>query len=215
MNLLSSKEAMNQSDGYITFIVDLRSISEFAEGHPKDALSIPFSERSLTDRIRTVAPDTEKVIFLAENDEQLSTACIQLENEGTMTPFILDGGYNAWLNDNMPTQSFGEISVSNLTDEIEKNPELLVLDVRESIEWETGHVPNAKLISLSEIPTRYNELPNENPIAVICEGGIRSSTAASILQAKGFYTIFNVPEGSMGYRNGGNTLEFYIDPENE
>jgi hydroxyacylglutathione hydrolase len=208
---LTSREAIEKSDHLTTVIVDLRNITLFAEGHPKGAISIPFSERSLSNRIQLATPNVKAVIFLAENDSQLSSACSQLEAEGSITPSVLTDGYSGWLEQELPTESIGKISVYNLLEEIEKNPELLVLDVRESIEWETGHVPKAKLISLGEIVSRHNELPDSKPIAVICEGGIRSSTAASILQSQGFSKLYNVIEGSMGYRNGGYPLEYFIE----
>ena len=78
---------------------------------------------------------------------------------------------------------------------------LILLDVREQIEWEMGYVPGATLISLSEIGIRNTELDKQKPVAVICEAGIRSSTAASILQRVGFEQVSNVIEGTAGYRS--------------
>ena len=87
---------------------------------------------------------------------------------------------------------------------------LTVLDVREPIEWEMGHVPEATLISLGELHNRTIELPRDSKVAVICEAGIRSSTAVSFLKSIGFSSIVNVPDGTGGYRAAGFPL-FYFE----
>ena len=46
------------------------------------------------------------------------------------------------------------------------------------------------------------------PSPLFCEARIRSSYAASLLQAAGFADVVNVPEDTVGYRNAGLTLQF-------
>ncbi len=89
--------------------------------------------------------------------------------------------------------------------------ELVVLDVREPMEWETGHVPGAMLITLGNLRQHIQSIPREARITVICEAGVRSSTAASILQAQGFSNVANVPEGTAGYRRAGLPLQYWDD----
>ena len=86
-----------------------------------------------------------------------------------------------------------------------------VLDVREPIEWEMGHVPGAVLISLGSLRRQIHVVPRHGRIVVICEAGIRSSTAASVLQAEGFPKVANVSEGTGGYRRAGLPLEYPQD----
>jgi len=63
---------------------------------------------------------------------------------------------------------------------------------------------------------RLHELPQEAGITVICEAGVRSSAAASILQAHGFVGVANVLEGTAGYRNASLPLQFTeIDSDTE
>jgi hydroxyacylglutathione hydrolase len=193
-------------------IIDVRSPETFAAGHPMGALSIPFSERRLLERIMLVSPATTTVILVAEDTHQSERSAQQIEAEAEMTAITVTGGFTAWGDAGLKVETIGEIPVSELQTQLQKIRNLLVLDVREPMEWETGHVPNATLISLGEITARWQELPQNVPLAVICEGGIRSSTAASMLQSYGFKNLYNVPEGSSGYRQGGFPLEFYEDP---
>jgi rhodanese-related sulfurtransferase len=61
-----------------------------------------------------------------------------------------------------------------------------VLDVRTVAEWNEYHAPNTTLIPLDELATRVNELPEDQPIVVVCRSGNRSQTGRDILLAAGF-----------------------------
>ena len=91
-----------------------------------------------------------------------------------------------------------DIDPRELENRIANDSRLVVLDVREPWEFRTGHVPNAKLIPLGQLQARVGELDPETPIAVICQSGNRSQTAAALLAQKGFKQIFNVREGTIG-----------------
>jgi len=90
-----------------------------------------------------------------------------------------------------------------------------VLDVREPLEWEVGHVPGANLISLGALRERVAEVPRDREIAVICEAGVRSASAASLLQAAGYDRIVNVSDGTAGYRRANHPLEHTAAPNDE
>jgi rhodanese-related sulfurtransferase len=87
-----------------------------------------------------------------------------------------------------------------------------VVDVREPVEWTTGHVPGALLIPLGTLGSALPAVPRDRPIVTICEAGVRSCTAASILAAAGFTDVAHVPAGSSGYRRSGLPLAF-PDPQ--
>lgn len=70
----------------------------------------------------------------------------------------------------------------------------VVLDVREQDEWDAGHAPGAAHIPLGELPTRLGELPENEPLPVICRSGGRSSRAVQWLAAQG-YDVVNVDGG--------------------
>ena len=78
-----------------------------------------------------------------------------------------------------------------------------VLDVRERGEYSLGHVPGAQWIPLGQLPARLDELPREGSLAVMCAGGQRSSSAASLLARDGFKDVANVPEGFDGWEKAG------------
>ena len=53
------------------------------------------------------------------------------------------------------------------------------------------------------LPARADELPRDRPIAVICEGGLRSSLGASLLEHAGFDALTNVSGGMSAWLKAG------------
>jgi len=191
-------------------IVDLREPSEFARGHPKGALSLPYSEKGLEDRLGVLLQPGSPVVLLAEAPGQAQSAVLQLQESAFPVVGVVGGSMMAWSDSDLPLEIMAEVSVRQLAGTV-PGGDIVVLDVREPIEWEMGHVPGAFLISLGTLRERLHELPLEAGITVICEAGIRSSSAASILQAEGFAGVVNVPEGTGGYRRAGLPLQFSED----
>jgi rhodanese-related sulfurtransferase len=61
-----------------------------------------------------------------------------------------------------------------------------VLDVRESYEWDVGHVDGAIHIPIQQIQHRAPELPTDKPLLCVCTVGARSEYVARALKAAGF-----------------------------
>jgi rhodanese-related sulfurtransferase len=73
-----------------------------------------------------------------------------------------------------------------------------VLDVRQPDEYEDAHVSGAKLIPLGELSARQEEIPDADPLYVICAAGGRSMTAAVALVQAGYHAI-SVAGGTRGW----------------
>jgi len=65
----------------------------------------------------------------------------------------------------------------------------VVLDVRNPDEYEAGHVPGAKLIPLGELGARQDEIPDGDPIYVVCASGGRSLTATKAMVQAGYRAV--------------------------
>lgn len=78
----------------------------------------------------------------------------------------------------------------------------MLIDVRESSEYRNGHAPGAKLISLGSLESKFKEIPKDRDILVICQSGMRSSQAASILARAG-YNVTNVSGGMSNWQRSG------------
>lgn len=78
----------------------------------------------------------------------------------------------------------------------------LMIDVRESHEYKSGHAAGARNINLSSLPNRLRDLPKERNILVICQSGARSANAANYLAGQG-YQVTNVSGGTANWRRAG------------
>jgi hydroxyacylglutathione hydrolase len=185
--------------------VDLRDPERFAAGHPAGAFSVAFSARGLAERIASVAPESPPVVLIAVDPAQAASAVGQLAAAGRGIAGVLLDDPAAWRAAN-PVAELADLSVAALGEA--PDSERVVLDVREPLEWESGHVPGALLIPLGRLRDWLDRLPREREIAVICEAGIRSATAASLLLSAGFPHVANVGAGTAGYRRGGWPLAF-------
>jgi hydroxyacylglutathione hydrolase len=101
-------------------------------------------------------------------------------------------------------QEIPDISLS----EVESLPaQSLIIDVREPEEFAAGHVPGAINLPQSEIASRLDELPRDQDVLVICQGGNRSCRAAQFLAQSGFQRLFNVVDGTAGWISSGRAIE--------
>jgi rhodanese-related sulfurtransferase len=71
----------------------------------------------------------------------------------------------------------------------------LLLDVRETWEFDVCRIPGARLMSMRTVPARFPELDRDSEIVVVCHHGARSFQVAMFLEQQGFGRIFNLYGG--------------------
>ncbi|MBX6167282.1 rhodanese-like domain-containing protein [Thermobispora bispora] len=80
-----------------------------------------------------------------------------------------------------------------------------LLDVRELDEWRAGHAPQAVHIPMGDLRSRIGEVPDAQPIYVICRAGGRSAQAAAWLNHIGKQAI-NVGGGMQSWAAAGRPM---------
>ena len=69
----------------------------------------------------------------------------------------------------------------------------ILLDVRTSQEYQSGHIPGSKNIPLQEIKQISAAIPDKNaPLFVYCHSGARSRQAVGELQRMGYLHVKNI-----------------------
>jgi len=76
-----------------------------------------------------------------------------------------------------------------------RQPQPLLLDVREPWEFEIGALPGAKSIPMGDVPARIGDLNADQPVVCICHHGMRSLRVAQFLHERGFGTVINLAGG--------------------
>jgi len=102
--------------------------------------------------------------------------------------------------------SYTDIAVSEAKTMIESNPSLVILDVRNQSEYNSGHIRNAKLIPVYELESRLDELDIDDDTLVYCRSGGRSNTASQILSNNGFLYVYNMLGGITTWMDKGYTV---------
>jgi rhodanese-related sulfurtransferase len=80
-----------------------------------------------------------------------------------------------------------------------------LLDVREADEWAAGHAPTARHLPMSELTARLGELPDDDPLYVVCRSGGRSARVVAYLANQG-YPAVNVDGGMQAWSAQGRTV---------
>jgi rhodanese-related sulfurtransferase len=94
------------------------------------------------------------------------------------------------------------VSVDGVPDPIPAG--VVVLDVREPVEWAHGHIDGALHIPLSTLPLRHTELPHAQTL-VVCRVGARSAQAVAWLQRLGREAV-NLDGGMLDWQAAGRPM---------
>jgi len=79
----------------------------------------------------------------------------------------------------------------------ESNSGVIMLDVRNPDEYNSGHVEGAILIPVGELESRLSELPDKDAIIILyCRSGMRSASAFIILANNGYTNVYDMQRAS-------------------
>ena len=106
---------------------------------------------------------------------------------GTAKDVVNYAGYVA---SNLLSRSFKQINVDKVRDLVENGA--YIIDVRERIEFEKGHIKGAINIPLSQLRERINEIPKYETVYLHCRTGQRSYNAVLALQNLGYNNVINI-----------------------
>jgi len=94
-----------------------------------------------------------------------------------------------------------QMTAKELHERMEKDENLFLIDVRTAGEYEyDGHIEGARLMPLSVLPVRLQEIPRDRTVVCVCRSGARSYTACELLQKQGFENVINLNGGMMGWK---------------
>ncbi len=82
-------------------------------------------------------------------------------------------------------------------------PRPLLVDVREANEFALMRVEGAALLPLSGFAARFEELPHDRPLLLLCAAGGRSARATEHLLANGYPDATNVTGGITAWHAAG------------
>lgn len=181
-------------------VLDTRPAAQYGASHVPGSLHIGLSGQFASWAGALISPRAP-IIFVSEEEEQVREARTRLARVGLENVAgYLSGGLLEWHRAGLPLATMEQITVEELNARVREGVVGRIVDVRRSGEWQAGHIPGAVHRPLNTLVEHAAVLPKEEPVALICASGYRSSIATSILERQGFTLVTNVVGGMTAWR---------------
>ncbi len=192
-------------------LLDTRPSTEFFAGHVPGSVHIALSGQYASWAGALIGLD-RAVILLAEDPERLDESRLRLARVGIEKVIgYLSGGVEAWQRSGRPVTQLGQVSAGELQNLLAVDRGIQVVDVRRAAEWNTGHIQDARHMSLNQFAAVVGPdaeaakkflagLDPARPVIVQCQSGYRSAIAASLFERAGFPTVVNLTGGLDAWR---------------
>lgn len=165
-------------------VLDVRSPVDYAGGHVKGSLNIGLVGKFATWAGTILSPKLPIVLVAEPGKEQ--EAIRRLGRIGfDQVVGYLESGMRALQARPDLVKRGQRISAQALAEQLTTKSPPLVLDVRTTKEWESGHIERSLNIPLSHLAERMQAIPTDRPVVVHCASGYRSSIAMGLLEKFG------------------------------
>lgn len=176
------------------WLVDLRSREVFASGHVPGAVNFDL-DGAFVNYLGWMIPWGTPVTLLGATTAQVEAAQRELVRIGIDRPAgQAVGGPDAWVADGQSPAVIRRVDFDAMAKEWQANPGAVVVDTRQILEWEAGHVAGATFMPFYEVADRMNELPTDVDVYVYCGSGYRAAAVASLLHGSGFENVIHVDD---------------------
>ena len=172
---------------------DARDHQEFAAGHVKGSINVPWDGRMAETVGSVLTPEQQVVIIAPEGQEQeIATRFARIGFDNVLGYVPDPAAYLVAHADDVEHAS--RLTSTQVQAAIESD-DVQIVDIRGAGELEGGMLPNARHIPLAELARRSDELDPSKPVVLYCAGGWRSSVGASLLRSQGFSDVSDVMGG--------------------
>lgn len=203
----SARETWEAIQGGAT-VLDLRDPQSYGEAHVAGAINVWIDSPQFGERAGAFVQPGTPLLLLADGPSDLEQAVPALSRVGVdeVTGF-LQWGMIDWRSEGFPVESVPQITVHDLAGWLEEGRDVAVIDVRETFEWLDGHIAGAMHLPMFEAVRRLGEVEAARPKAVLCAGGLRSSTVISALKRLRLEGWYNVTGGMTAWTRAGYAVE--------
>ena len=84
----------------------------------------------------------------------------------------------------------------------EQRDRVQIIDVRESAEWNAGHIEGAVHIPMGQLAARQDDIATDRPVVCVCRSGARSGQVVRALARAG-YNAHNMEGGMKAWSRAG------------
>lgn len=107
----------------------------------------------------------------------------------------------------MPAGYYAISNVEGLKKRL-KNPQALLVDVREPSEYQSGHIPTAINIPLRTLTQNVDKIARDRSVVLYCSTGYRSAMGVMTLHLLGYENVQGFPPSFSGWKASGESIAF-------
>lgn len=198
-NGLKALTVVNFKEQIATFepvILDTRNANLFTQGFIPSAISIGLEGR-FAEFAGSILPFDKAILLVCEPGTE-KESIVRLARVGFENIIgHLAGGFDAWAKAGEPIDLIIDVEADELAMDIPFDPNMVIVDVRKTSEFDKGHIKEALTIPLDELtdPASMANFDDNQNIYIHCAGGYRSVIASSLIKRQGIHNIRNVVGG--------------------
>ncbi len=177
-------------------ILDTRNANLFTQGFIPGSVSIGLEGR-FAEFAGTILPFDKAILLVCEPGTE-KESIVRLARVGFENMIgHLAGGFDAWAKAGEPLDLIIDVEADELAMDIPFDPNMVIVDVRKTSEFDKGHIKEALTIPLDELidPASMANFDDNQNIYIHCAGGYRSVIASSLIKRQGIHNIRNVVGG--------------------
>jgi glyoxylase-like metal-dependent hydrolase (beta-lactamase superfamily II)/rhodanese-related sulfurtransferase len=177
-------------------ILDTRNATLFTQGFIPSAISIGLEGR-FAEFAGSILPFDKAILLVCEPGTE-KESIVRLARVGFENMIgHLAGGFDAWTKAGEPIDLIIDVEADELAMDIPFDPNMVIVDVRKTSEFDKGHIKEALTIPLDELtdPASMANFDDNQNIYIHCAGGYRSVIASSLIKRQGIHNIRNVVGG--------------------
>ena len=190
------------SDG--ATVLDLRPTAAFAHGGIPGTINLPLNT-AFVSRAGWLVPYDRDVYLLTgdETDLVAQAAARELTLIGVERVRGWFGADALASVDHSALQTIPQLTAAEVSRRMHGGQDAVIIDVRNTDEWERGHIEGAVHIPLGKLREHAATLPSDSQIVLHCAAGGRSSIGASVLKAMGLPNVANMEGGYSAWQDAG------------
>ena len=196
MKALSIADFKEQITTFEPIILDTRNATVFTQGFVPGSISIGLEGR-FAEFAGSILPFDQAILLVCEPGTE-KESIVRLARVGFENIIgHLAGGFNAWVDANETPDLIIDVEADELAMDIPFDPNMVIVDVRKTSEFDQGHIKEALTIPLDELtdPASMANFDDNQNIYIHCAGGYRSVIASSLIKRQGIHNIRNVVGG--------------------
>ncbi len=187
-------------------VLDVREPHNFAAAHIPRSLNVWLNGLPVYGGY--AIPYGRPLIIVAERQQEVDIAVRYLIRIGyEEIAGHLGHGMESWIKGGHATSAIGASTVHEIRRRQLAGDEMLLVDLRDRRELDSGLIPGAMLLHLGKIIERSSELPADKELVLFCGSGYRGGIAASMLRNSGIKNVRIMLGGVVAWMANGYPLE--------